>query len=130
MRPSSTSESSQTTSSNVKSRSNTLPNCTARDRLSSSNQSRERIESSSTSSRLDRIDNRTPNKEHKTRPESEYQKNRIETSNQDRTIEAIVNVLGKGNVQNPRTARSDRSTSQGLVRKDLVEVCHIVKYKL
>ena len=91
MRPSSTSESSQTTSSNVKSRSNTLPNCTARDRLSSSNQSR--------GERIDRIDSRTPNKDHpKTRPESEYQKNRIETerSNQDRTIEAIVNVLGKG----------------------------------
>lgn len=98
MRPSSTSESSQTTSSNVKSRSNTLPNCTARDRLSSSNQTRE-VRSEST--RIDRIDNRTPNKEHsnKTRPESEYQKNRIETSNQDRTIEAIVNVLGKGNVR-------------------------------
>ena len=91
MRPSSTSESSQTTSSNVKSRSNTLPNCTARDRLSSSNQSR--------GERIDRIDSRTPNKDHpKTRPESEYQKNRIETerSTQDRTIEAIVNVLGKG----------------------------------
>lgn len=93
MRPSSTSESSQTTSSNVKSRSNTLPNCTARDRLSSSNQSR--------GERIDRIDSRTPNKDHpKTRPESEYQKNRIETerSTQDRTIEAIVNVLGKGTV--------------------------------